>query len=194
MPENFGEQHIDLNGVTIKVMDFTGKVHSQFIPNSGGGVNTNADANLAQAIADCTNGFVFAYGKSEMNTWRASDAIFYDEAYANVEEQLVLVWQHDTDPHQTRTIIIPAPDASLFLADGVTPDFDNAALALVVSRGQGVINDDGSILDAGDFHTVYGYKTVRKVGKRAQGRSLNLPAPIEPSDTDAPPDLPGENP
>lgn len=182
--------HINRNGATLKFTDVNGTVHSQFVMNSGGGVNTNADRDLGQAIGECSNACLSAYGKSEMNEWKTADLLVYDEAHASVSDMIVIVFQHDTEPGITREVIIPAPDMSLFLADHITPDPSNAKLAAVIDKAKDLINDDGAIVDAGDFHSYHMYFTNRKVNRK---RSVvtDLPAAVEPGAASQPPQAPG---
>lgn len=172
-------QMINDNAARITFVDFAGGRIPQRVRTSGGGVNTDADKDLAEAIAAVSNASLAEYGKDEKNKWRESDFIFHDDAHSNGEKQLVLTFVHDTDPEKTREVIIPAPKRSLFEDDEVTPKWSDTALQLVVSKAEDLINDDGSGLNPGDFHTVRGRLTTRKIsGRRAA--VANLPNPIEP--------------
>lgn len=181
-----GVQYLQRNGATIRFMDSKGKTHSQFIPTSGGEVNGDQHRDLAVAIAEVSNAFLKGVGKTEMREWRDSDATYFDEAYAAVETQLVIVFKHDTDPTISREVIVPALDAQYVLDDGITPDMAHADIQNVVNSAMEILNDDGSGTNPGDFHTYYGYITNRKVGKSVRRVNRNLPPPTEPGVGDSP--------
>lgn len=176
-----GENPRSHNGAHITLIDYRGKKHSQFIATSGGGVNTNADRDLANEIAKCSNASILAYGKSEMNEYNISDLDAYDEAEASVERQIVIVYQSNDNPLLKREVIIPAFDASLLLPDMTTPD--RTKIQAVIDKGRDLINDDGSALNPGDYEFVRAYTTTRKVGRRVSGGDVAKPNLSEPSPT-----------
>lgn len=140
-------------------------------------------ATLRTAIGSITNGAVVATTLSSseevVNTTLTTT---YDESYSTIDHVAVLHYQ-DTAGNVI-TVEVPAPDLSIFYADGVT--VDPTKITGINSAVSGVINAGDP---AGTYAFVRGYLSTRR-GERASQRVR--PGTIrEPAGTDTPPVAPG---
>lgn len=186
--EDVGVQHVNKKYAAITMIDFTGQRHNQTVYTSGGDLGTQHEE-LGELISKASNAHLLEARKMSSRAFKYQDLKFYDEAHATVDKVIVIAFQHDTDPKIKRYIYIPAPDASLLLADGITVDTTNPLFDAVRQKAEDIINDDDNALNPGDFHTYTAWLANHKITNR-KSVNLNLPAPIEPDGGD-PPDAPG---
>lgn len=109
---------------------------------------------------------------------RYASVPLFDEAYASASVKLIMVFQTDTG--LTRLISVPAPDASLFLPDGVTVDTENPNVAALVSAYRSIVGSD--------FTLRRGILSIRS--RRIFARQL-APGVAEPESGQLPPPGPG---
>jgi len=137
---------------------------------------------LADDIASVTNMGMYRLTNTLYEEVGKQNALAFDEAYSSPAETLVLEFQ--TPTLLTRTLRIPAPDASYFLPDGVT--FDRGAPSSVaddvIVGFQNVINAGG-----GEYEYVRGYRATR--GRKAAIPRVQ-PQVEEPSGAFLPPAAP----
>jgi hypothetical protein len=99
----------------------------------------------------------------------------YDEVYGRTADALILIFQNATG--QVQRVSVPAPDLSIFTADGETPDLTNG---LFVAARDAIL----AVLPAGyTFSRAY----LKGIGTRRR-----TPLPVdEPGVLDNPPAAPG---
>lgn len=143
-------------------------------------------AALRTALGNMSNARVVGDTASTMTNVNlaAPEVAPYDEAYASVGTRASLVFQNDD--LETRSVSIPAPDASIFESDGVTVNPTNALVIAAVGAILTVINGDLLATDTYAYLRGFRQEISRKLPK---GRSAK--AAIEPLAGINPPDAPG---
>lgn len=169
----------------VTLVDYAGR--SSTVGVDGVAITPTEISDLQNAIADLSNAAAVKRSNSVGDEIPVNLGETHDEAYASVTDKLVLVFQDAS--LSKRTVSIPAPDASLFGADGqtaITPDGGAAAgepaklladaiAAIIVALG-------------GTYAYVGGYLSTRSRG----GVGLTArPSIVEPGLTDVPGDAPG---
>lgn len=109
-------------GLSASFVDGGGQTASASLRLDGAGVPASYEA-WFDAIGDASNAAQFKTVASATAEILKSDPALtpFDEAYASVSNKLVFAFQNTTT-REIRYLEVPAPDASLFLADGVTAD------------------------------------------------------------------------
>lgn len=150
--------------------------------------------NLRSALGRLSNGGVIADNLTASRSIAETQAAVYDEAYAEAQTKMVLVFQ-DEDQN-LKTIAVPAPDASYFGSDGVSiialdsgtpsaPPTPAQILYASVTDILTVLNLPGG---AGTYALLKGYRSKR-AGKLPRPRTNVVP--VEPLAADVPPPDPG---
>lgn len=143
-------------------------------------------ANLRTALGNMSNGVIVSTAQTEsvVVNQAAAEVAPLDEAFSSVGTRAVMVFQNDD--LDTRSVSVPAPDASLFESDGVTLNRTNGLVNAAIIAALAVIN--GGAAGTGTYAYLRGYRqeVSRKLPK---GRTSK--APIEPGAGVNPPDAPG---
>lgn len=105
----------------------------------------------------------------------------FDEAHATVEIVLVVVWQNDAGDVQF--VEIPAPDASIFAADGETPLLANTQFLAYRTAALAAMNEGG-----GSWAYSRGFRSTRSASAKRARTAHPL---AEPGVGDLPPIAPG---
>lgn len=174
----------EVTGYTVQLRDFTGKSGTSRIA-------AGAEATPAQLVAvrtalgNMSNARVMEtssqVGIKQINPANPANTT-YDEAYATVDIKAIFVYQNDVGDVVYQRV--PAPDASIFLADGETVQ-DPADEALILALITATLAALNASTPAGTYIYVRGYRE----GTEARNR---VPLPIEePGIGDSPPDAPG---
>lgn len=192
-PNGAGQQQINKGG-SITFWDYQGRAQNTSLKSAGGDVSRGDMEDLANKIAQCSNACQKRVSIHNEIMWNNADLRFFDDAEASVEQVIVITLLHDTDPNQNQEVLIPAYDASMLMADMSTVDVTNQKIIDVATRALSIVNDDDNAVNPDNYHGWRAYKTVRKAGNSKGRVALNLPLPTESTDTDNPPDLPGELP
>lgn len=108
---------------------------------------------LIGAIANMTNAGSWSDNITAHREIPKARATALDEAYASVSDRCVFVFQNDALTE--KTIRIPAPDLSLFSADGVTVDPTNTLVIDLIADALVVLNTGG-----GTYAFSRGYRIV----------------------------------
>lgn len=137
--------------------------------------------NWLNALGDCTNGAIVAANATAQQRDDITSRVANDEGHSLVNDKAVLIFQNSAG--DTRREEIPAPDASLFGADGVTVDPTNAQVAAFVAATL-------AIYPAG---YAYASGTLASRSRKTTTRRAP-PLAVEPGDGDLPPALPAEVP
>lgn len=168
---------------SVSLRDFTGRSATAQLRVGADALGADLD-NLRSAIGDASNARVMrqSAGVTDeiINPANALNTV-YDEAYSSVEQKMVMIFQSGAGVVQR--LYIPAPDASLFLADGETPDLSNATLINIRDNALTTLN-------AATPNPTYVFVRAYLQG---YGKGLRVPLPLaEPGALDEPPALPGE--
>lgn len=150
--------------------------------------------NLRSAIARLSNGGAIADNLTAQRSIAETQAEVYDEAYAEAQTKMVLVFQ-DEDQN-LKTIAIPAPDASYFGSDGVSIiPLDSGTPAAPPTPAQilyASVTDILTVLNlpaaSGTYELLKGYRSKR-AGKLPRPRTVVTLS--EPSAASVPPPDPG---
>jgi len=171
--------------VSYSVMGADGRIAVAAITNRDGDEITAAQtAALGNALGDFINGAVIKTSRAFDIFDNVAGRVAYDETYSGVAQKAVLVFQNAV--RRTRTFEIPCPDASNFLADRQTIDRNNPRVAALVTAILAIINEDD-----GPYALTRGFLSEQS---RTSRTNPIPPTLIEPSNTDNPPDDPGDNP
>lgn len=151
--------------------------------------------NLRSALGRLSNGGVIADNLTASRSIAETQAAVYDEAYAEAQTKLVLVFQNEDQ--ELKTIAVPAPDASYFGSDGVsiialdggTPSAPPTPAQILYASVQSIL----TVLNLPDAEGTYallkGYRSKRG-GKLPRPRTnVTLSEPLA---ADVPPPDPGE--
>lgn len=163
--------------------DFTGKSRStrHIITTDTTGPQLSS---LETAIGNLSNarlmGVTLATEISQLNPANPLNTTF-DEAHATVEIVLVVVWQNDAG--ETQFVEIGAPDASLFAADGETPDLANALFTAYRVAALAAMNEGG-----GSWAYARGFRSTRSASANRKRTAHPL---AEPTGIQSPPIAPG---
>jgi len=158
-------------------------------------INGNSDTTtvlftaLRTAMGNASNARVTATRQTvqaEQLNIGAAQNFTYDEAYPNVKTALVLIFQNTLGVKES--VVVPAPDASLFLADGETPVEPDAAGTAGEILMDAIIVAALAVLNAGPPASLYSYSRgyLEGVGKR-----VRTPLPIQEPGAQPPGDAPG---
>lgn len=167
--------------VSIQLRDFTGKTSPASIVRAGAGVTSGQVDAFRTAVGNISNARVMAERatvvQAIINEADPLNTVF-DEAYSTVGDALIMIFQNATG--DTQRVRIPAPDLSVFLADGETVDLTNSLFAALRDATL-------ACLPAG---YVFSRAYLEGIGRRAR-----TPLPVaEPLSTDSPPQLPASEP
>lgn len=177
MPDFSTADRETYTSVSIQLRDFRGWSKSANIPRAKEAVSGAEAEALRTAVGNISNARVMS------ETVTAVDAIIndadpantvFDEAYSHVEDAIILLFQDNTG--RTTRFRVPAPDLSIFQADGETVDIENA---LFTALRDAVL----AVLPAG---YIFKRTWLEGLGKRAR-----TPLPVaEPAELENPPQLP----
>lgn len=169
---------------SITLIDYAGR--SSTVGVEGPAITAPQIAAVQNTIADLSNAAAVRRANTVGDEIPISQAATFDEAYASVSDKLVLVFQDES--LNKRTVSVPAPDASLFGADGmtaITPDSGAAAGEPAKLLGDAVAALTVAL--GGTYAYVGGYLATRS---RAGGGLSFRPTIAEPGVGENP----GENP
>jgi len=161
--------------VTVTVRDLGGEVATVSVEGGTTVLDAAASA-FANAVGNASNARAEAYNQTNP-AYADENAIPFDEAYASVSTKAVLVFQNPS--RDVRKIMLPAPDASLFAADGFTIDPAQTQAAALITATL-------AILPAG-YEYVRGFKSTKT---RKTGKVRSAVTPAEPGAGDLPADAP----
>lgn len=171
---------------TVRFLDPAGDVGSTSLSGYSSDVTSAELADVRTALGNMSNAAVISTTNSLQMRISKALATAYDEAYANVEIRLVLVFENSA--FEKRTVTVPAPDASFFQADGITLDPENTQAAALISALLVVFNKAEGAGPAGDYAFLRGYLDR---GRGAPSQRV-IPQIAEPGEGDLPPEGPGE--
>lgn len=146
--------------ITSQIMDVRGKVRSATVTVSPDATPLSIGL-IHDAIANATNGAQLSRNTSsidEVINPLADGVIFYDEGYSTTEQVAVFFFQDDGG--DVRTLEVPAPDLSLFLASNreIIDDGDDRSLAIITA----VVGALNAGTPAGTFSYSKGYLATRR--------------------------------
>lgn len=141
-----------------------------------GAVRT-ALGNMSNAAVVATSSTI----KTEVNPASAFVRVL-DESFSDASTKAVMVFQNDA--LEIKSIAIPAPDASLFAADGVTLDSGNALVQAAITAITAALNAGG----ADTYAYSKGYRSTRS---RRLPRPRTVKTVVEPAIGENPPPEPG---
>jgi hypothetical protein len=119
---------------TVTLRDLGGEV-ARVSVSAGSFTGAQALA-FATAVGQISNARVESLSTTTVNTY--SLVLPFDEAYASVTVKAMLIYQNLSTGQVVR-VEIPAPDASIFLADGVTVNAQNTLVLAVSGAIQAII-------------------------------------------------------
>lgn len=174
---------------SVSLSDFRGKSRSALLEIGADSTTLQRDT-LAEEIGNMSNArvmsFTYAVGVAQLNPANPANTAF-DEAYATVDDALILVFQNDDGDIQP--LRIPAPDAQFFLPDGETVITPTAAGSASQIQLFDTISAAEDALNASTPAGTWGYVRGYKEGVRRRNRTpLNI---TEPAGLDEPSALPG---
>lgn len=174
-----------------RFVDVSGNSMTFSIYTDGGEVNGSDHETLFRDIANLSNACLVRFDKSKKEEWYPSDWYGFDEAFASVSDQVVLVFTKEGNVGSRQEIIIPAPDAAIFLSDGVTLDLTNQNIIDIIDKAREIMSDDGDPLTTDlTWRFERAYFTTRKGLKRRRGVNAVRPELREPGVGDDPGDSP----
>lgn len=156
---------IRTQGTSVKLVAGDGTTYSTRLSGLGAqDLAFGEKSRLAAAIGDVSNMGVYEIVEDKTTSINVVDAAAYDEAYANAND--VLVVHLENNDAVKYTVDIPAPDARLFEADGVTlkprtDATDGAVIGELIDAIENVINT--SFLPVNSFSFVRGVRRQRKI-------------------------------
>lgn len=178
MPDFSAASKEVFQSISFQFRDFTGQsvTSSMRVSETATALQISA---LRTALGNASNARVMAERATAVNQIvNIADPLntVFDEAYSTIGDGMVFLFQNAAGT--VRRLRLPAPDLSLFLADGETPDPDNTEVQAVVTAAL-------AALPVGYIHA----RTYLEGVGRRQRVPLTV---IEPGETDNPPALPGE--
>jgi len=175
-------------GFSVVFVGLSGDTYSTRFSGLGGAVDVAIGEKMAvvDAFGALSNMGAFKLGEDKTSEIRIADAEAVDEAYANAGSVLSL--QFENNDLEKITVDIPAPDASLFEADGITlkPRTDATVGTLIgnaIDTAETAINT--TWIPNNSFAFVRGTRRSRKVSLPTAPRAV--PTVIEGSGATAGP-------
>lgn len=179
MPDFSGAARETYAQISISLRDFAGNSATATIAQANGAANAATVTAVREAVGAISNARVMTTRLSNVDSV-INDAdpanTVYDEVYGRAADALVMIFQNATGDVQR--VSIPAPDLSIFQADGETPDLSNALF--IAARD--------AIQTAMPAGFVFARAYLKGIGTR---RRVPLPT-AEPGVGENPPALPGE--
>jgi hypothetical protein len=150
--------------------------------------------NLRSAIGRLSNAAVISDSRTVSRSIAETLTNPYDEAFAEAQTKLVLVWQNEDQ--ELKSIAVPAPDISYFATDGVslitpdggTPDAPPTPAQIVFAQLAFITTALNAGTPTGTYVFLKGYRSKR-AGKLPTPRT-SRPV-VEPAAADVPPPDPG---
>lgn len=178
-----------IQNFSVSLSDFRGRSRSVLV-EAGAESTTGQRDLMATEIGSMSNarvmGFTYAVGIEQLNPAHSANTAF-DEAYATVDDALILIFQNDDGDVQR--VRIPAPDAQFFLPDGETVIAPTAAGSASQIQLFDTIEAILDVLNADTPAGTYEYSRGYKEGVRNRTRTpLGI---TEPAGLDQPGALPG---
>lgn len=171
---------IRTSGLTVNFVDAYGRTTTSRLSGLGSqDLAIGENSRLAQAMGEASNMGAFGFSEDRDNRRLIVDATAFDETYPDASNVLYLVFQNNEG--RTITTEVPAPQARLFEADGVTlkplpadaanDTTETAIIRELIAATENVINT--SFLPVNSYTFVRGSRRSRKV-------SLPQPASARP--------------
>lgn len=173
---------VDTSIFTVSLLASGGDLASVSISDFDSTVTGAELTALQEAIGDVSNAGVIGQTVSVKRETAKANATVLDESFSSAGTKAILLFQDDS--MNTKQIAIPAPDASLFLSDGITL---NTANALIIALKDAVLTVINKGTPVGTYTLVRGYRAEHA---RKLPRSRYSPLIEEPSGGVNPPALP----
>lgn len=175
--------------VQSQIMDVRGKVRTASIVVSPDATALSIGL-IHDAIGNATNGAQLSRNSSsidEVINPLADGVVFFDESYSTTEQVAVFYFQDDSG--EVRTLELPAPDLSMFLASNrEIIDPGNTRALAIITAVEGALNAGDP---AGTFTYSRGYLATRR-SSRARTRTVpGVLQIVEPGVGELPGEAPG---
>jgi len=182
MPKLPATPVVDSSVFTVSMLASGGDIASVSVAGFDSTVTGAQLTTLQEAVGSISNAGVIAQNVTVKRETAKQNATVLDESFSSAGTKAIFLFQDDT--MTTKQLSVPAPDASIFLADGITVDTANALVTAFKNAVLAVINA-GAV--AGTYTLVRGYRAEhsRKIPKSRYSPNLT-----EPSGGVNPPALP----
>lgn len=134
------------------------------------------------ALSEMSNAGVISNTSALTREVSIPSVIAFDEALSSVTNTANFTFQDEA--LNVRSLVVPAPDLSIFQGDGVNVDLTNTLVVAFVDAAKAVLNAG---TPAGTYEIVRGTRGDRR---RQRGNRRSRPQITEPGVGDLPPDAP----